>query len=113
MCSPGCSCWLWRCWSWSLERLSPRERLWLVVLAAFMIAAHQSHIPLALVLSLGLLTARRFLGAPTALGNGGLIRIAAPLAMAVIALIGVQHRSLRARLAITVRQRIHTGADHL
>jgi hypothetical protein len=32
------------------ERLSPRERLWLVLFAAFIIATHQSHVPLTLVL---------------------------------------------------------------
>ena len=34
------------------ERLSRRERLWLVAFATFMIAAHQSHLPLALGLLL-------------------------------------------------------------
>ena len=43
------------------ECLSYRERCWLVLLAAFMIAVHQSNLPLALGLLLVLLPLRRWL----------------------------------------------------
>ena len=45
------------------DRLSSRERIWLVAFAAFMIATHQSHVLLALLLLLVLLPLRRWLGA--------------------------------------------------
>ncbi len=71
------------------ERLSPRERLWLVAFTAFMIATHQSHVPLALGLLLALLPLRRKLGAAVPLGVAGIARSAAPLTFAVLALVSV------------------------
>jgi hypothetical protein len=71
------------------ERLSPRERLWLVAFTALMIATHQSHVPLAFGLLLVLLPLRRILGAALPLGVAGIARSAAPLACAVLALVSV------------------------
>ena len=71
------------------ERLSPRERLWLVAFTAFMIATHQSHVPLALGLLLALLPLRRKLGAAVPLGVGDMVRSAMPLTFAVLALVSV------------------------
>lgn len=71
------------------ERLSPRERLWLVLFASFIIATHQSHVPLTLVLLLVLLPLRRWLGGAEPLGFMGVARSAAPLALAVVALVSV------------------------
>lgn len=71
------------------ERLSRAERAWLVPFAAFMIAAHQSNLPIALVLLAVLLPLRRRLGAAAPLGRGGLLRALAPPALAAAALISV------------------------
>ena len=71
------------------ERLSPRERLWLVAFTAFMIATHQSHVPLSLGLLLVLLPLRRKLGAAVPLGVAGIARSATPLVCAVLALVSV------------------------
>ena len=61
------------------EHLSRRERIWLMVFATFMIAAHQSHVLLALALLAVLLPLR---GAMALQG-------VAPLALAVVALLSV------------------------
>ena len=45
------------------DRLSRPELVWLTLFATFMIAAHQSHVPLALALLVGLLPLRHWLGA--------------------------------------------------
>jgi hypothetical protein len=71
------------------ERLSPRERLWLVGFTAFMTATHQSHVPLELGLLLVLLPLRGKLGAAVPLGVAGIARAAAPLTCAVLALVSV------------------------
>ena len=63
------------------DRLSLIERVWLVAFAAFMIAAHLSHVLLALVLLIGLL--------PFRFDRATTLRSGAPLALAVIALISV------------------------
>jgi hypothetical protein len=63
------------------DRLSARERIWLVAFATFMIAAHLSHVLLALFLLVVLLPFR--FGGPT------VMRSMAPLALAIIALISV------------------------
>ncbi len=60
--------------------------------AAFMIAAHQSHVLLTFVLLLVLLPLRRILRAVTPLGKAGVARVVAPLALAVIALVSVNWR---------------------
>ena len=61
------------------ERLSRRERIWLMAFAAFMIAAHQSHVLLALALLAVLLPLR---------GTVALHSVA-PLVLAVVALVSV------------------------
>jgi hypothetical protein len=71
------------------ERLSPRERLWLIAFTALMIATHLSHLPLTLALLLVLLPLRRWLGASAPLGVAGIVTSATPLAFAVLALISV------------------------
>ncbi len=71
------------------ERLSRRERAWLAVFAAFMIAAHQSHVPLSLGLLLVLLPLRRWLGAATPLGRRGVLLALAPPVMAMVAMVAV------------------------
>ncbi|MEJ0015266.1 MAG: hypothetical protein WDN25_01635 [Acetobacteraceae bacterium] len=71
------------------ERLSPRERLWLVALAALLIAAHQSHLPLGAAMLLILLPSRRWLGAASPARRADLGRAAAPLVLAVGALLAV------------------------
>jgi hypothetical protein len=69
------------------ERLSPRERLWLVLFATGMIAAHLSHLPLALALILVLLPLQRRLGgAPPGRRDA---RVLLAPAMAMLALAGV------------------------
>jgi hypothetical protein len=60
------------------DRLSRRERLWLVLLSAFMIAAHQSNLPLALALLVAL--SRR---------RGVTARLIAPPLLACAALLAV------------------------
>jgi hypothetical protein len=63
------------------DRLTRRERIWLTMFAAFMIAVHQSHVLLALALLL--------LAVPFRLGRAGILRVALPLALAVSALVAV------------------------
>ncbi len=69
------------------ERLTRRERAWLVVFATFMIAAHQSHVPLVLCLVLVLLPLRRRFGATTSLGRRGALAAIAPLMLATTVMI--------------------------
>ncbi len=71
------------------ERLSPRERVWLAIFATFMIAAHQSHVPLAFGLLLVLLPLRRRLGAAAPLGRRGVLMATAPLVLAITAMVAV------------------------
>jgi hypothetical protein len=71
------------------ERLSRLEHLWLVPFAAFMIAAQQSSVALSLALLLALTPLRRVLGAAAPLGRIGLMRLAAPLLLAMAALVSV------------------------
>ena len=71
------------------ERLSRRERAWLVIFAAFMIAAHQSNVPLALGLLLVLVPLRRRLGAATPLAHRGVLTAIAPLVLAMAAMVAV------------------------
>ena len=71
------------------ESLSGRERLFVAAFAAFMIAAHLSHVLLAFVLLLVLLPTRRWLGAATPLGLRGHLYAIAPCALAVIAMMSV------------------------
>ena len=73
------------------ERLSRPERIWLVLFAAFAIAAQQSSVPLSLGLLLVLTPLRRVLGAAEPLGRAGLATLAAPplLAMAALAVVNV------------------------
>jgi hypothetical protein len=71
------------------ERLSRSEQAWLVIFAAFMIAAHQSHLPLALGMLLVLLPLRRRLGAATPLGYRRVLTVIAPPLLAAIAMVAV------------------------
>ena len=71
------------------ERLSRLERIWLVAFAAFMIAAHQSHVPLVLGLLLILLPLRRWLGAANPLGRRGVLTALAPPVLAMMAMLAV------------------------
>lgn len=71
------------------ERLSSRERIWLVVFAAFMIATHQSHVPLALALLLFLLPLRGRLGAAAPLGRNGVLVALTPWLLAITAMVAV------------------------
>jgi hypothetical protein len=71
------------------ERLSKRERLWLVLFAAFMISSQQSSVLLSLALLLVLAPLRGLLGAAVPLGRAGLIRLAAAPLLAMTALISV------------------------
>jgi hypothetical protein len=71
------------------ERLSRYERVWLVIFATFMIAAHQSHVPLTVVLLFVLFPLRRWLGAATPLGYRGMLAAAAPIVLAVVAMVAV------------------------
>jgi hypothetical protein len=64
------------------DRVSARERAWLVAFAAFMIAAHQSHVLLAFALLVALLPFR-------ARGRAVMLWSAAPLALALVALVSV------------------------
>ena len=70
------------------ERLARGERIWLVLFAAFMIAAHQSHLPLAVALLAVLVPLRRSLGAAP-FARGDLARAVAPAVLAAIALLSV------------------------
>jgi hypothetical protein len=71
------------------ERLSGGERLWLALFSTFMIAAHQSHLPLALALLALLLPARRMLGAVPMPGRDWLWHALLPLPLACLALVAV------------------------
>ena len=71
------------------ERLSRWERAWLVVFGVFMIAAHQSHVAMALGLLVALLPLRRRLGAATSLGRRGVMIALAPWLLAVVAMVAV------------------------
>ncbi len=71
------------------EHLSRAERAWLVLFSAFMIAAQQSSVALALALLLLLTPLRRTLGAATALGRAGRMLLAAPPLLAMAALVAV------------------------
>jgi hypothetical protein len=71
------------------ERLSRRERAWLVMFATFMIAAHQSNVPLALGLLLVLVPLRRRLGAAIPLAHRGVLTAIAPLLLAMTAMVAV------------------------
>lgn len=71
------------------ECLSIRERLFLAAFAAFMIAAHLSHVLLAFALLLVLLPTRQWLGAAAPLGPRGHLCAIAPCVLAVIAVISV------------------------
>jgi hypothetical protein len=71
------------------ERLSRRERVWLVIFAALMIAAHQSHVLLAFGLLLVLLPLRDRFGAATSLGLRGVLMTLAPLVLAMTAMVAV------------------------
>lgn len=71
------------------DLLSTRERVWLVAFSAFMIAAHQSHVPLAFVLLIVLLPLRRWLGHGASRSLADPIWTAAPLLLGVIALMTV------------------------
>lgn len=71
------------------QRLSTREQVWLVALAAFSIAAHQSHVPLALALLVVLVPLRHRLGVTEAPTGTAWLRAALPLALAMIAMASV------------------------
>src|SRR6185503_16542349 len=71
------------------ERLSRRERVGLVTFAAFMIAAHLSHIPLALGLLLILLPLRRWFGVAAPLGLRGVLLALAPPVIAMAGMMAV------------------------
>jgi hypothetical protein len=70
------------------ERMSRRERIWLVLFAAFMTAAHQSHVSLAAGVLLVLLPPRRRLGA-TSLARFGVLTALSPLVLAMVAMVAV------------------------
>ena len=71
------------------ERLSRREHVWLLLFAAFMIAAQQSSVVLSLALLLALTPLRRGLGAAAPLGHRGLAILAAQPLLAMTALVSV------------------------
>ncbi|HVC60922.1 MAG TPA: hypothetical protein VND19_11245 [Acetobacteraceae bacterium] len=71
------------------EALARHERLWLVLFAAFMIAAQQSSVALSLALLLALTPLRRLLGAAAPLGRSGMASLAAPPLLAMAALVAV------------------------
>jgi len=71
------------------ELLSGGERLWLALFATFMIAAHQSHPPLALALLALLAPARRWLGATPMPGRNWLWHALLPLPLACLALVAM------------------------
>jgi hypothetical protein len=71
------------------ERLSRWERAWLVLFAAFMIAAHQSHVALACGLLLVLSPLRRRVGAAMPLGRCRMVMTMAPLMLAVTVTVAV------------------------
>jgi hypothetical protein len=70
------------------DRLSRVETIWLVLFAAFMIAAHLSHLLLAACLATALLSLRGWFGA-TPIGWRGITAVLAPLVLAIIALASV------------------------
>jgi hypothetical protein len=69
------------------ERLSRRERIWLMLFAGFMIAAQQSSVGLSLALLLVLAPLRGMLGAAVPLRRVGLVLLAAPPLLAMTALV--------------------------
>jgi hypothetical protein len=69
------------------QRLGQYERAWLVLLSAFMIAAHQSNLPLSLALLTMLVALRRCFGVTGRVI--GVARLAAPPALACAALLAV------------------------
>jgi hypothetical protein len=71
------------------HRLTGTERIAMAALAAFAIAAHLSNVPLDLGLLLVLLALRRWLGDAVPLGRAGLLRLAVPPALAMVALASV------------------------
>ena len=71
------------------HRLSPGERLYLVLFSAFAIAAQQSSLALSCAVLLVLTPLRRWLGAAAPLRRGGLAALAAPPLLALAALISV------------------------
>lgn len=77
------------------ERLSRAEHVWLTLFAAFMIAAQQSSVPLALGLLLILLPLRRVLGASAMLSRRGLLHAVAPVLLALVALIATNIAAFR------------------
>jgi hypothetical protein len=76
------------------ERLSRHERLWLVLFATFMIAAHQSHVLLAVGLLLVLPALRRWLGAAS-LSRPGVLMVVCPLVFALFAMTAVNALAFR------------------
>ncbi len=71
------------------ERLRPLERGWLTMFATFMVAVHQSNLPL-LIGIVGVLAPLRVkLGARAALGPAGWLRVAAAPVIAAMALVSV------------------------
>ena len=81
------------------ERLTRRERDWLVLFAAFMIAAQQSSVLLAVVLLVALVPLRRWLGSATPLRRTDRWRLAGAPLLALLALASV-NLAARGRLAI-------------
>ena len=71
------------------EQVSRRERAWLVLFGAFIIAAHQSNVPLAMGLLLVLVPLRRRLGAATPLAHRSVLTAIAPLVLAMTAMVAV------------------------
>jgi O-antigen/teichoic acid export membrane protein len=71
------------------ERLSRRERVWLVMFGAFMIAVHHSHVLLAVGLLAVLLPLRRWLGAAAPLGCRGVSMVVAAPLLAMTAIVAV------------------------
>ena len=71
------------------ERLSRVEAWLLLPITTFMIAAHQSHVALAIVLLMVLLPVRRMLGASAGVARGWIWRAVLPLPLACLALISV------------------------
>lgn len=71
------------------DQLSRLDHVWLVLFAAFMIAAQQSSVVLSLALMTMLVPLRRLLGAAAPLGRMGLARLAAPPLLAMTALVSV------------------------
>ena len=81
------------------ERITERERCWLALVAAFMIAAQHSSVPLAAALLLVLVPLRRRLGAALPLRRTDAWRLVGAPLLAVLALASV-NLAARGRLAI-------------